>query len=388
MILLFDNYITDIPLNPQFAVKNDPIRNSCPAYKMPSKIDIAKYVLTSYSKVNWSNVIIKYKLDEPKAYESFDTYIKSLFPNAIIIHHRSENQTGFLESMALMDKMNDEWIFYAGNNDHPLIAPDLLILEQAVEKAKKHKENHNYVSVIYSHFSEFINLPYAGNPFHNKYGLGTKIIDKDENTVTFMQEGGDNSGIQIVHKELFRHWFCSKDLGSIRIIRQEDVRAHVDTPNQILVMPKKEICAHFDAYPHQLDSSIEIPFNKVPPLFIPIGFFEKNIKIAYGYKDYRAGWVNINPAAKKYSFVDSKFGTDLKCTLDDIPLFWKDRISEVDKNPNRNDAILKKYQDNNIEIKNNPYKPYTFMEQLSYYYKKIKHLISRKYITLSKFTMR
>ena len=56
----------------------------------------------------------------------------------------------------------------------------------------------------------------------------------------------------------------------------------------------------------------------------------------------REGWVNINPLKKKYSFEDSVNGTDLMITLKDLPLFWKNRIKEIDINPK---ADLKKLED-------------------------------------------
>ena len=43
MILYFESYISDIPLNGKFQTGNDNVRKSCLNYKMPPKIDIAKY---------------------------------------------------------------------------------------------------------------------------------------------------------------------------------------------------------------------------------------------------------------------------------------------------------------------------------------------------------
>ena len=77
----------------------------------------------------------------------------------------------------------------------------------------------------------------------------------------------------------------------------------------------------------------KIPNTICPSLDIPRGFFESKIKIRYGYNDYKEGWVNINPKNPNY-YASDKTGTDYKITLEDIPLFWKDRIIEIDENPN------------------------------------------------------
>jgi hypothetical protein len=80
----------------------------------------------------------------------------------------------------------------------------------------------------------------------------------------------------------------------------------------------------------------------IPPLFIPIGFWDNQIRIAYGYPEYREGWVNINPSAKQFSFRDQKYGTDLKIGLQDIPLAWWHRMTEIDVNRNANLDELEK----------------------------------------------
>ena len=75
---------------------------------------------------------------------------------------------------------------------------------------------------------------------------------------------------------------------------------------------------------------------------IPTGFFEKNIKIRYGYDDYKDGWVNINPK-NPYYYAYDKLGTDYKFTLNDLPLIWKDKISVVDSN-NIDDEEMLQYR--------------------------------------------
>lgn len=66
----------------------------------------------------------------------------------------------------------------------------------------------------------------------------------------------------------------------------------------------------------------------IPPLFIPVGFFDFDIKIRYGYDQNINGWVSVNPNMDNISTE-----VDLCCFLEDLPTFWSDRISVIDKNP-------------------------------------------------------
>tara|TARA_R100000008_G_C3450463_1_gene99083 strand:+ start:64 stop:345 length:282 start_codon:yes stop_codon:yes gene_type:complete len=93
-------------------------------------------------------------------------------------------------------------------------------------------------------------------------------------------------------------------------------------------MPKREICAHYDGQPSLRPETH-------PPLFVPEGFFDNNVKVRYGFDDYVSGYVNVNPDAKKYSFEDNNTGTDIKKQIEELPLFWQDRISEVKKNESK-----------------------------------------------------
>lgn len=359
MILYFDSYITDAPFNKQHVVANDWLRNSCKNYSMSRRIDIAKYTLASFAPYKWSHVLIRYELgdmEDQNEYKSFDDYIKKLFPKAIIMHERSDSQADFRKSLEIIDGFDDRWVFYSGNNDQVLIASDTSVLEKLIKKAESYIDKYKFISIIYSHFSEFVNLPKANTPFNLRFGQDIEIIEESDLATVILRHNGDNSAIQIVNKNLLKHWFDSKDFGNARIIRSEDVRKDNITHDQIMVIPKQQIGAHFDVYAHTKGLLFETLPYQVPPLFIPDGFFDKKIKIAYGYNNYREGWVNINPLAKKYSFEDKKNGTDLKITLNDLPYFWKDRIIEIDINNKANENNLRIAADKEFKKISNPWK--------------------------------
>ncbi|KKQ94687.1 MAG: hypothetical protein A3E68_02040 [Candidatus Levybacteria bacterium RIFCSPHIGHO2_12_FULL_39_39] len=356
MILYFDTFITNQPLIP--VKRKDTIRSACENYRKPKKIDIARYALASYALYPWSHVLVKYELDNPGKIREFDEFILNIFPKAIIMHERSDSQKDYLGSLEILEKMKDDWIFYSPNNDHPLITSDpdfVYFIDKLINKAEKLKEKNRFVSIIYSHFSEFLNISKKGTPENLVYGRSSAFISEDDDSIVYEEKEGNFDSIQIVHKDLFQHWFTSKNLKDRRVIRAEDLRGAVKVKNQIIIAPKKELYAHFDGYEHLSGWPNEILADQVPPLFIPPGFFNKSIKIAYGYKKYRKGWVNINPKAKKYSFRDQKYGTDLKILLSDIPLFWKDRIRKLEINKNINLIEMEKAARRNYEIVLSPW---------------------------------
>lgn len=356
MILYFDSFITDVPFNKTFIDPNKWVRDSVPAYAMPSKIDIAKYTLASYATYPWSNVLIRFTLADTSKVAEFEAYARELFPNAVIMQPNSANQTEYRKSLTILNEWNnDDWIWYAPNNDHPIMTPDVSIIDTALAKAKTLSRTHEYVSVIYSHFSEFINVTRPGNPFWKLFGQDTSVIDEDSDTLSYIKKSGENAGIQIVNKKLFTHWFDSEEMGDAVIFRSEDVRKFHQTPDQVIVLPKREIAAHFDGYSHTIRGLHEIAADQVPPLIIPAGFFDHNIKIKYGFPTYDLSYTNINPLARDYSFENSQTGTDLKMTKAQFPLFWTKHISELKDNSELHNEAIKEATARNLTLLASPY---------------------------------
>lgn len=337
MILFFDTFITDKPLTQSNVSANDRLRSKNNSYKMPSKIDIVKYTLTSYADLPWTQIIIRYAFSSEypiSQIKSFEKYVKSLYPRALIIHEQKSilTQKDFKFALDLINGTDDEWIFYSPNNDHPFIGSNLEGIYQGLATGNKFVKNNDYVSIVYSHYSEFIRAGFADSPFHIRYAQDAELIEDNSKTTSYLRMNGDNSSCQIVSKKLFNYWFNSRDLGSAQIIRAESIREHFLTHNQIMIVPKDQICAHFDGYSHTINSPTQILPSLIPPLFIPAGFFDRKIKIAYGYARYRKGWVNINPLSPKYVFEDELGGTDLKVLLSDLPLTWRGRVAKLDIN--------------------------------------------------------
>jgi hypothetical protein len=268
---------------------------------------------------------------------------------------RSANQTEYRKSLTLMDQWDDDWIWYAPNNDHPIITHNLSIIDQVLAQAQSFIHTHQYISIMYSHFSEFINLAHIGSPFWKLFGRDSTIIAEDDVSIVYTQAQGDNTGVQIVNKNLFRYWFDKHDLDNARIVRSEDVRNFALTKNQLIIVPKREIAAHFDGYSHTIKGLAEIAADQVPPLIIPAGFFDNQIKIKYGYPTYDPVYTNINPCARNYVFENHQSGTDIKTTLEHLPLFWKTRIAETIVNPALSKAEITLADARNSRVITNPY---------------------------------
>ena len=69
-----------------------------------------------------------------------------------------------------------------------------------------------------------------------------------------------------------------------------------------------------------------------PAIEIPQGFFDNNIKIDYGFDERNVDITvtNLNPKINSY-FAENIKGIDYKWTTEDIPDFWKSRISKTNK---------------------------------------------------------
>ena len=71
-------------------------------------------------------------------------------------------------------------------------------------------------------------------------------------------------------------------------------------------VPTRELVRHFDGYGHVGKLN-----NISPPLFIPKGFFEKEIKIKYGFNERDNEYTNFNPSSE-FLYAYSNEGTDYR----------------------------------------------------------------------------
>jgi len=371
MVLLFNCFITNKSstgghwerLRAQGAIGVTQDRGNL---RTENKIDIAKYTLASLAKFYpWKRAIIKIQLDEDhyskESEESLELFIREEFKGIDLIYSNKRNliQQDWIDTYSLI---NDELIHYCCNHDHVALNNSIEYTQHLIEYVRQNNNN-EYVTIAYSNWSEFVRTAKMGYIDHYDYipTKPNKNYKLEENY--FSYEGNCFDSVHIISKKLYENWFLKHnwdsainlfppntfksghlelpridgvgivDLGLIRNQIFQD-----PTPTQKIIIPYKELARHFDGHFYQ-----GITNDQVPALDIPLGFFEKNIKIRYGYDDYKEGWTNINPKNNHY-YAYTKLGTDYKFTLEELPLFWKSRISVIDSNPNMDEEEIIQYR--------------------------------------------
>jgi hypothetical protein len=347
MVLLFNVYITPSKGN-QFVIFD---RGNL---KSSNKLDVTKYALSSLAHAYpWSKAIINIELDPnhytPQDSKSIYSFIAEEFSNVEVIF--SDKRCTLQENwQELYYKINSDLIFYLGNHDHVFMDSSNVCLENLVKISK----NYENPTIITSHYPE--NIRWAKSGYIELNEINPRNLNKNFkiNDDHLSYKGICIDSLNIISKSLYYKWFFEGDwgdqielprtdgIGGLDLIRIKNSLG-IDLPLQDIIIPYKEQLRHFDGYMHQRISN-----NICPSLSIPDGFFESEIKIRYGYDDYKQGWVNINPKNPNY-YAYNKNGADYKLTLEDIPLFWKNRISEIDINNKINEEEMIQYRLHSIQ---------------------------------------
>jgi hypothetical protein len=310
MILFCNTFITES----KPAGKGHVVRDNLKSF---NNLDIFKYSLASLAVAyDWSKVILKISLDDCYKHrqDELEQFIKDNFSqfNLVLAWQRSEYQNDWKQDYELLD---DNLIWYYCNHDHIFFDSSKDYLNELVDVMK----DEELCSLQFSHWPENIRTAKKNSNYtiHN-------------NHISF--ESNNFDSIQIITKELYRRWWFEGEFNHVKLGRPDffgiGLAELKPMPMHKLISPLKELCRHFDGYQH---IQPVIDNNQCPAIDIPVGFFENDIKIRYGYDDYKEGWTNINPLNSNYYAYDIT-GTDYKFTLKDLPLVWKDKISVIDSN--------------------------------------------------------
>lgn len=306
-----------------------------------NNLDIFKYSLASLAVAHdWSKVILKISLDDCYKHrqDELEQFIQSNFNqfNLVLEWQRSEYQNDWKRDYELLD---DNLIWYYCNHDHIFFDSSTDYLNKLVDSIK----DEELCSVGFSHWPECIRTVKQGfHPdilipsfTHPTYAINDNYVSVD--TINF-------DSIQIITKELYHKWWFEGEFNHVKLGRPDffgiGLAELKPMPIHKTISPYKELCRHFDGYQH---IQTVIDNNQCPAIDIPIGFFENDIKIRYGYDDYKEGWTNINPKNPYYYAYDTT-GTDYKFTLSDLPLVWKGKISVIDSNPDINEEEMLEYR--------------------------------------------
>ncbi len=308
MILLMSVFITDNRPQPKrFGLSS------------PSRYDLFRYTLASYSCIDlWQKCFFYIHMDDNYTHcrGELDEYIRELFPNPVIRWQRNERVGDWRCSLReeVFPATKDSPIWLATDDDHVFVDYNLDALHEVVNCFN---DGYSRLKAIpYSHWAEHLCMA-AASPDAQACG----------NVHTY--QGCYWDSIQILTPEVLEEiWFHEtlKDddhYPKINQVGEKRLRQPLDVTYYV---PGRELCRHFDGYPHADKGGLH---NVTPPLSIPPGFFEGDVKILYCFKKRREGWVNINPLSQHYVTQDTQ-GADYKWMLEDLPLFWQGRISQIE----------------------------------------------------------
>lgn len=336
MVLLFNVLITNTAANPHYPpYRGENLRSF-------TKYDVAKYSLAALASYPWSRAIINVQLDtciDTEANrEDMRKFVEREFAGVdfVFSDKRVEQQA---EWIALYDLINDDAVMHHGNHDHIFIDGSTEYLKSIVAIAKR--DYGGYWTIPYSHWTEAIRFAKCGD-------MG--LLNQHQTPVAFHQDykftdthaffrGYFDWGVMIISKELYREWFLTGDWRGHRVTRVDGVvNAHHNAPSlalvrnsiglgmpvQQVILPYREMFRHFDG-----DAFIGLTNNIVPSLEIPPGFFERRMRIRYGFDDYDLEAVNINPANPNF-YAHDRTGTDWRITLAELPWAWRNRVESVE----------------------------------------------------------
>lgn len=304
MILFYNVFITNA-------------RYSVGGLNRVDRLDLFKYCLASFSCIDRvTEVIIYCELDAPykPRWQELKDYIETVFAGKRVLLYdfspvtQPEWQIELRKHPVLTE--GPAPIIYLGNDDHIFIDCDLDVLYEGVDLMSREPQS-QINTLHFSSWVEAISTVYSLGEFTQvgRYWVADMLYP---------------DAVQVVNSTFFKHVFFDLQMGDAKM-RRTDPFLHnwwpylgdyffpssVPHPEVKTFLPLRELVRHFDAYVH-----VECPLHYCPGLEIPPGFFEYNIKIAYCSET--KGFYQLSP-----------LGPD-KRMLEDIPLFWRSRISELD----------------------------------------------------------
>jgi hypothetical protein len=343
MIIFFNVKVTSNRIHHYRNYKNN-------NYPCDSRLDVFKYCLSSWASLQSlvTKFVIYLELDQEYAdkRDEFMNYLRNLIPDEKLelYNYRLNFYSDWLSACENLSCIDDNVLCYCGNDDHIFIDSDTKLIEKSIEILNRPEDELS--SIYYSHWLEQMKM--------SEY-YQAELTD-DGNFLIY--DNSNYDAIQIMTKERFmRIWreACAVDhrfnSNNSTIYKSDYLLNYPPLLTKKTYVPTKEIVRHYDGYGHVIGDDFETIHNFTPSLFIPIGFFENNINIIYGYQNRDNSKTNLNPSSD-FLYAEDSDGADYRWTLEDIPLFWKDKISNISTN-NSDDIeyqnFLKKQRDHYLK---------------------------------------
>lgn len=283
-------------------------------YNLPQydRFDVFMYTLATLAAINRFRVAHFYiALDQPFQHrrKEIEDFIHANFAcqGIKIYSHRCFHYHEWREATDRLLQEPDDLIWWYGNDDHPFIDYDCEMIDRVCE-LMKNDQSHPDLACYLSHWPELTRTAGGRNP-----------VIVDNSFLTF--EWGVTDADQIINRNTLISWYVKHQWPPM--IKSDAIQLHKYIPLKCYV-PLREVCRHFDGHSHVGNLS-----NVCPPLAIPPGFFEKQMKVLYCSNERRPGWTHLNPCNTNY-FAFHHGGTDYRWMLEDIPLAWQGRIVETE----------------------------------------------------------
>jgi hypothetical protein len=167
-------------------------------------------------------------------------------------------------------------------------------------------------------------------------------LTEDRNYIKFDWRTFD--AIRILKGRRFKQYWRDNEFGETLIYRTDHLFHSGYQLTGPVYAPTRELVRHFDGYSHICPGNPQAIANTAPPLFIPPGFFEGTMKIRIGYGNRDPRWTNLNPQSANL-YANTPDGTDYRWVEADIPLFWRDRIEQIDIAPDYDVDEMNKARD-------------------------------------------
>ena len=327
MQVLFNVKITDVKMTWPYA---GTVYDRAEWFPVSNRFDIFKYCLASRAVMEplVDKFIFYIDLAEfsPRQVE-LEQYMLSIFPaDKLELNWYRIDRTA--QWRKLSEQFDDsQLIWYEGNDDHIFIDSNLDLI--AAAKDTLNADHDPNAVVYYSHWPEQMRMSLINQG---------KLTD-DGNFIKFQWDTVDS--LLLMKASRFKRYWHETDCGEDNMYRSDSLgwQYKLKIPGTVY-SPTRELIRHYDGYSHvgKLLGTI------APPLYIPYGFLENSMKVRVGYPERLEGWTNLYSAAERLYSIDPN-GADARWCEQDIPLFWRSRISELDINPNQNTQALEQARD-------------------------------------------
>jgi hypothetical protein len=313
MIIFINTYLTSRRWTPQDRGLLGPV----------DALEIFRLMIRSLKGISATKVYCYAELD-PQAYdESCKTLVEQELEDAfreIEIEYRARRLIEMREWRAFLDREvlpRNEVVLYCGNHDHVFVDRDTSVLDACVARLERLAAENERASVAYSHWSEF--FPLRGGAIEKgSYG--------------FMRQGTFRDAVQILTPRLLRSWFYDEQ-GNVpphKVVRRTEDLGDQSPLKFKQIVPARELFRHADG-----DSHFGVLPDQVPPLHVPCGTMNRELKIAFILDSdpelvarYRsAGYVCSSPLFPSVA-VDPG-GADFHWLPDELPAFIRNSTAET-----------------------------------------------------------